>query len=211
MKGLSFSLPHLIAATATLYYNKHVRPAVQFIEQQRALFKLVNNDLSLLGVCYGCQHYYDMTKGVKCDTRGCVEHTFCDAKTCVGNHSNPCDDCSKWFCDTKCLLRCTECTLTLLCYGCSYGCSSCDDILCDDHRQDCIVCNRDLCDSCSDLCMVCDAGPFCGCGGTYLGTNFCCISCLGECVECHMPMAKVNGDEPMTCLGCNIQKRHKKH
>jgi hypothetical protein len=81
MKG-SLPLPHLIAATATIYYKRHVGPAARFIDRQRALFKLVNNDLSLLGVCQYCRRYYDPTCAVQCAVDGCHRHVGCGKPKC---------------------------------------------------------------------------------------------------------------------------------
>jgi hypothetical protein len=146
MKGLP--LPHLIAATATIYYKRHVEPAVQFIAQQQELFKRVDNDLSLLGMCHTCRSYYDPTFATRCAADGCHRHVGCGMPGCVFYESI--EHCGLRWC-MPCLLKCENDSLCPACYD---ECRECRSPMGSNQRVTCSGCNRDSCNYCTNKCVT---------------------------------------------------------
>ncbi len=205
-------LPKLIIAAATIYDKLHVEPARRFIEQQRALFKQVDNDLYRLSICSSCLHYYDPENGIICAGSYCDRVVSCGDEQCSGMVADRCNGCGVMFCNRDypygCMTACqiVGCEQRNLCRNCCHEC--CDGVYCHDHRVKCVVCTTIVCEECSAVCAICGAGPWCLASVSssnlhdgvvaVLNDEHYCVDCLQRCNVCDKLSLEV-----FTCLVCN--------
>lgn len=203
-------LPELIIGAATVYDTLHVAPARQFIEQQQALFKKVDNELDRLNVCKGCLHYYDPKLGVECANIECDQHVSCGDENCQSLNRNICNGCGNVFCDFVyggyCVDRCDVigCEQLSLCRNCRQEC--CGVSYCRDHRIKCVLCDEAVCEACYVECATCGAGPWCESTARHegiiaiLNDDYYCVDCLQRCSVCEKLSLEV-----ITCGVCSFE------